>query len=236
VFTIGFDMERYASRDYQHFYPELSAKPGRLAIQNCDTKGVCFFPQYLSPLEVLTCPQGTWPNGLLQEDGRPTIVDCLENSSYIYLGYAIHDEAEMQTFAAAYKKHMDEGLAFSADLIVPPADGKGAKVVCRLRGEKRKTSTGDGEGKHPPESHFEGRPEVLQEGEATHYTAEERSRIPVLIERLGHHKLMGGNVLFLNGHVEYMRYPGCWPMTEKTMAILRDMEAYRPKREESKTP
>lgn len=236
VSTIEFAMERYASRDGQQFYPELSAKPGRLSIQNCDTRGVCFIPQYLSCREVLACPQGTWPDVLLEEDGLPKIDDCLENSSYIYLGYAIHDESEMQTFAAAYKKRMDEGLAFNADLIAPAADGKGAKVICRLRGEKRKASTGEGESKHPPESHFEGRPEVLHQGETTHYTAEERSRIPVLIERLGHHRPNGGNVLYLDGTMEYLRYPGSWPMTEKTMAILRDMEAYRPQREESKTP
>lgn len=31
---------------------------------------------------------------------------------------------------------------------------------------------------------------------------------------------MGGNVLFMDGHVEFMAYPGTFPMTEEAMAIL----------------
>jgi len=35
----------------------------------------------------------------------------------------------------------------------------------------------------------------------------------------------GGNVLFMDGHVEFMRYPGKWPMTEETVEILESLDA-----------
>ena len=49
------------------------------------------------------------------------------------------------------------------------------------------------------------------------------ARIPVLIEWPTHHDVPGGNVLFLDGHVEFIPYPGPFPMTERFIATLRDM-------------
>jgi prepilin-type processing-associated H-X9-DG protein len=53
------------------------------------------------------------------------------------------------------------------------------------------------------------------------------SSIPVLIERPSGRwfKASGGNVLFMDGHVEFLRYPGPWPMTEKTIHALEQIRA-----------
>jgi len=57
---------------------------------------------------------------------------------------------------------------------------------------------------------------------------ESGSPIPVFIERPGH--LRGGsNVLFLDGHVEFMKYPGPWPMTEKFIKALESLDALKVK-------
>ena len=46
-----------------------------------------------------------------------------------------------------------------------------------------------------------------------------------MIERLGNHKPEGGYVLYLDGHVEFVRYPGKWPMTKTTIGLLRELDA-----------
>jgi prepilin-type processing-associated H-X9-DG protein len=50
-------------------------------------------------------------------------------------------------------------------------------------------------------------------------------RIPVLIERVGNHKPKGGNVAYLDGHVEFIPYPGKWTMTETTVRILNELDS-----------
>ena len=51
-----------------------------------------------------------------------------------------------------------------------------------------------------------------------------QSVIPVLIERPGTHQPDGGNVLFLDGHVEYIKYPGKFPMTKAFIEGLRSLD------------
>ncbi len=167
-----------------------------------------------------------WPEGLPQENGHPTVDACLQNSAYIYLGYAVHDETEMTAFAKAHKRRLDEGLPFDADLAV--GDPLGSRVIRRLSGDERRLLLLSGHGDDSSESFHKEERSVSNDKEMANLLGNDCSRVPVLIERLGRHRPNGGNVLFLDGHVEYLRYPGRWPMTEKTMAILRDMEAYRP--------
>ena len=50
-----------------------------------------------------------------------------------------------------------------------------------------------------------------------------KARIPVMIERPGFHD-GGSNVLFLDGHVEFLPYPGPFPMTEAFIEGLRALE------------
>ncbi len=51
------------------------------------------------------------------------------------------------------------------------------------------------------------------------------STTPVLIERVDHYAPSGGHVLYLDGHVEFHRYPGEWPMTETAVAALQAMDS-----------
>ena len=52
--------------------------------------------------------------------------------------------------------------------------------------------------------------------------------IPVIIERPGLQK-GGSNVLFLDGHVEFIAYPGKWPMTEKFIKALESLDELKVK-------
>src|SRR5690606_33600458 len=49
------------------------------------------------------------------------------------------------------------------------------------------------------------------------------ARVPVMIERPGIHE-GGSNVLFLDGHVEFLPYPGPFPMTEAFIQGLQQLE------------
>lgn len=50
-----------------------------------------------------------------------------------------------------------------------------------------------------------------------------RADIPVFIERPSHQG-DGSNVLFLDGRVKFMPYPGAWPMTEKFIKALESLD------------
>ena len=49
------------------------------------------------------------------------------------------------------------------------------------------------------------------------------SKVPILIEKLGHYPTEGGYVVYGDGRVEFLKYPGPWPMTETTMTLLAGM-------------
>ena len=52
--------------------------------------------------------------------------------------------------------------------------------------------------------------------------------IPVLIEHPEYRDPPGGNVLYLDNHVEFIPYPGKWPMTETTISTLRTLTSATP--------
>jgi len=112
----------------------------------------------------------------------------------------------LKEFASGYRARIAQGQRFDEDLQVRTKDGQHNTVVFRLR--------------HNVECLFEV--EGLGKPQSCNVAA---SRIPLLIERQGHHKKEGGNVLYLDGHVEFLRYPGKWPMTPETMSVIDSLEA-----------
>jgi len=59
-----------------------------------------------------------------------------------------------------------------------------------------------------------------------------QSRIPVLIEPPDHHSPAGGNILFMDGHVEFMKYVAnsgipMFPMDKESMDILKSLSALK---------
>ena len=140
---------------------------------------------------------------LCPSSGNPGDEDApLDDGSYFYLGYAVTNDVEMRAFADAYRERIAAGLPFNEDLAVAPGKGyQGSDTIPRLR-----SSLGEGTAL------------------STDAPPDIRSRIPVIIERVGHHRPTGANVVFLDNHVEYIRYPGKWPMTEATVAILDELD------------
>lgn len=126
-----------------------------------------------------------------------------DDHSYAYLGYLIRDQEELELFATAYQLEIASGGDFTEDLSV------GEDKVSRLReGIERFLIT-----------------DISNLGQ----TAFPRRRIPVMIEWPDNHgELRGGNVLYMDGHSEWLAYPGEFPMTEEAIAILTELAGRGP--------
>ncbi len=200
---IVFKMFANENKDY---WPQLSSESGRLAFANEGTDYTdSVHPNLLTDLRILVCPSDT-DNYLLDAPNASTDANLLINDhSYFYLGYVVTNEEEMAAYADAYRQSISEGLGFDEDLEVPAGTGNaGGDKIYRLReGVERILIT---DIFNPPSGSF---------GQA---------ETPVLIERVDNHVPGGGNVLFMDGHVEFMHYPGQWPMTEETIGILESLD------------
>jgi prepilin-type processing-associated H-X9-DG protein len=200
----------FGNENKGQFFPELSPKSGRLAMLNksAGSEGP-IIPEYLSDPTLFFCPlapeHNVRPGNDTDETPDPQ-TDFLDKSSYMYLGFAVTNETELQAFADAYRDRIAKGLRLNVDLPVAPGSGTlGRDKLLRLRDELEKQFVAD-------------------PGDRT-ACAKIAASIPVLVERLGHHKPEGGNVLYLDGHVEFIRYPGKFPMTETGMEILTSLES-----------
>lgn len=125
--------------------------------------------------------------------------------SYVYLGYFIENEDQFLAFAQAYRETIARDGDFQDALHV--GDGKG----------------------------FEGGPTLprLKSHEWLQINrdpiAERAHEIPVVIEWPENHRNPGGHVVYLDGHREFVDYPGKFPMTRAVIAELRALDNYAPR-------
>ncbi|GMW03383.1 MAG: hypothetical protein AMXMBFR84_45170 [Candidatus Hydrogenedentota bacterium] len=120
--------------------------------------------------------------------------ELVDDHSYIYLGFAITNETEAQAFLDAYKNRV-EGSPFTGDLPVAPGQGTGGGDVL-LRLSDRLTND-------LPVSAAE---------------------IPIVFEREFHHVPNGMNILFLDGHVEYVREGQHFLANREFLAALESLQ------------
>jgi len=134
------------------------------------------WPMYLEEPLVLSCPSDDTP-----PDSSGTIEERLSDDSYFYLGYVVTNEDEARTFIDAYRRSVVEGTGFDEDLRVPSGFGSGGSdSLLRLRDL----------------SSVEGAlPEALTAA----------AEIPVMFDRGDNHIPLGINVLYLDGHVEFVK-------------------------------
>jgi prepilin-type processing-associated H-X9-DG protein len=198
----------YAEGDY---YPPLSAKPGHLMF---DVESL--YPKYVSDLSLFLSLAD--PTREAAIDTKLTPDFCFEHSSYAYLGYKVWDDATVEAFATAYKKRIEEGRPFDSDLPVNLPIEKLERLDSAVR---RETMIPDSEADNP-------------KWEGSHHS---NSEVPCLIEwphpypgMLGLRTFVpiplskpvrGGTVLYVDGHVEFIPYPGKWPMTPRTINALK---------------
>lgn len=125
--------------------------------------------------------------------------DCITDMSYVYLGWLVTSDEEAEAFFEAYDKLRPED--YDKDIVV--ADGRGnggSNVIYRLRKNiDRHLNTPAIDASEIP---------VIWDKPFTDIT--EFSHVPA-----------GGNALYLDGHLEHIKYREKFPMTE-TMARLLD--------------
>jgi prepilin-type processing-associated H-X9-DG protein len=177
-------------------YPHVSATPGQLMSAKDE-----IYPEYLTDAFILVCPSDTeMPARMAEPD---TLID---DESYFYLGYAVLGEEDIAAFCTAYREKTAQGKPLEGDLPVSAGTGsRGGDILYQLKeGVERffVTNAANPSG-----------------------AAMVQSQVPVLIERPENHMPSGGNVLFMDGHVEFIRYPGQWPMTEQTINALKALDA-----------
>ena len=204
---VGLSYMMFAGESRDGVYPELSNEAGRLMFSRHSTSSSsALYPEYLADPGILLCPGD--PNSDPAQDpratGNPELL--IDDHSYFYLGYVVTSDRELAAFAEAYRTHVAESKEFLEDLPVPEGTGTaGGDAILRIREGIEQILIGD-----------PGSPGGM---------ARVQSEIPTMIERPEHHIPEGGNVLYLDGHVEFIKYPGKWPMTEQSIAILESLDA-----------
>ena len=193
---MGLVYKMFANESKKQAYPHLSATPGQLMSAKNE-----IYPEYLTDTNILICP--SLPDS---EQWRAKKEAAIDDESYFYLGYAVADEKDLAAFCTAYKEHMAKGEPIDGDLTVPQGTGSlGGSIIYQLReGIERFFIT---------DINNPAGAAILQ------------SKLPVLIERPENHVPKGGNVLFMDGHVEFVKYGSKWPMTDETIAAIKELDA-----------
>ncbi len=186
---------RFASVDTGGLFPPLSSVPGRLI----------YDPEFLRN------QIGIVRDHFCDSDPNPPAPALLVHSndafknvddwSYVYLGYVIESQAQLEAFAAAYKRIVAEGGDFTADLKVPMGQGNcRGDTIYRLRTKAELLKV---------LPCLEGR----------------LGELPVVIEWPGNHRDGVAQAMFYGAESQVqLTYPGEWPMTEAAIALLRELD------------
>ena len=194
----GLILKMYANEAPDQLFPPLSPLPGNLMWLKENV-----YPEYLADPTILVCPaeKEKWQQTGEMTAAEQKAVFCFNNSAYWYPGYALPDEKTGLAFTQAYRKQVENGGDFTADL--KDTDGN---PIHRLR-----------EG---VERHF------ITDINNPAGTAMIQSKLPVFIEKPGHHDNTI-NVLFMDGHVERLTCPGEFPASPSFIEALAMLDALK---------
>jgi prepilin-type processing-associated H-X9-DG protein len=204
---IGLVLNMFAHENKGRF-PGIDDIEGNLIFE-----GDQLYPQFLTDVQILGCPGDTGyfssNTFRLTDDsshsshnvGEPH-VDCITSESYIYLGWLVSNEEQGLTTIAAYRNASLDAL--EKDIEVPQGKGNGGGGrIYRLQA---------------------GVDRFLITDINTIFKEPIAATVPIMWEWPSNHG-GGGNVLYLDGHVEFVPYPGKFPMAEKFIETLRNLEA-----------
>jgi prepilin-type processing-associated H-X9-DG protein len=194
---MGLVFKMFANEHKKEMFPVIDDRRGNLA-----PEGDQIYPEYLTDLNILRCPSDPEAEPI----GTPQAADGVDDRSYFYLGWVVTTEEEGLALLDAYES-LDLGQR-DKDLAVPEGKGnRGGNTIFRLReGVERFFITDI----HNPAA-----------------AAKAQSEMPIMWDRPGRHVPGGSNVLYMDGHVEFIRYPGEFPITEKFIKRLEQISAKR---------
>jgi len=177
-------------------YPPIDDRRGNFMVE-----GDALFPryaQYPDGVGTFRCPSRAEHDMVESTDAADAITD----ESYFYLGWVVTDEVEGHALLDAYER-LDLGQR-DKDIFVAKGKGNGGgDCTYRLReGMERFLIT-----------------DIMDPAA----TAKAQDEIPVMWERPGNHSPAGGHVLYMSGRVEFVEYPGKFPMTRRFITRLIEM-------------
>lgn len=187
----------YSDERPDGLFPQLSAQKGCLMFQGTEV-----YPDYLADPRILHCPS----DAEAYEAGAGA--DSINDDSYLYLGYILENEAQLRLLAEAY--HSPE-FDPTQDIKVPPGQGNGGSdTLYRLRRDI----------------------DAIYDGLEPAQSAMKASSIPVMMDKVEidgpvsmfNHVPGVANVLFLDGHVEFIRFMQKFPVTEEAVELLNAMD------------
>lgn len=208
-YSITWVTEGY-SADHGGMYPPLSPTPGRLMFAEGAER------PYSGENRVDFICESDDQNGI-EMVGFPDAP--LDDWSYIYLGYVIENQSQLEQFAQAYKRIVAEGGDFTEDIEVAAGQGNcGTGTIYRLREEEKLL-------------------ELLP------CLADRLEQVPLVIEWPENHRGPVAKVISMaseefrvsddviermTGKRKTLPYPGEWPMTEAAIGVLRELDALGP--------
>jgi len=114
------------------------------------------------------------------------------------------NEDEARAFLDAYQKQLEEGGDFEDDLPVEPGTGTaGSDRIMRLN---------------------EAHESFWQDSSGSPLAIPAQATIPVMFDREPHHVPDGINVLYMDGHVEYLRMESRFPAQQWFLDALAALE------------
>jgi prepilin-type N-terminal cleavage/methylation domain-containing protein/prepilin-type processing-associated H-X9-DG protein len=194
--------------------------------------GPSVYPEYLSDAKILVCPSDedgnqAYEGGRYRRDDTQTIEPCLFDSlSYIYLGWVLLGH-EIINGGVAGKDHNDPTFDIpdlSLQMLMTFVQATATVVDGQATLIDRDMDVPAGQGNTPPNGTTIYR---LREGIERFMitdinnpaaTAIAQSEVPVMWDIVDtnttdfNHVPGGGNILYMDGHVEFIRYPGEFPM------------------------
>jgi len=184
--------------EHKGLMPGLDSRPGQLMFNAKE-----LFPEYMTNDMVMVCPVVQAQSGITEADAlnaTPKLINC---ESYFYLNYVVTNDEDGLAFVKAYRESPGDPNR--------ERSRNGAGAARELNETKR--------------AFFAVKDGVERFIKNADGSAVTQHQIPIMIERPGHHQPNGGHVLYMDGYVEFIKYPGKFPMTEKFIQALLDLDA-----------
>jgi len=184
------------------------------------------YPEYLNDLMVTVCPSDDGDVASLAREAfnlssedvhgsfrrvcdNGNILPRLPDISYWYLGFAIDDDTFNLATAAAMIGHLEEMKNFDSDFTGFDEDSQPVTIYRFREGIERFFITDI----NNPAGSARAQSEIAVYFDKVWPAAEAYNHIPG-----------GGNILFMDGHVEFVKYPGdVWPITAKAAQTWIDI-------------
>lgn len=212
-------------------FPPLSSIPGQLTLQPTD--GIVWVMQSRNELTTFISPAHPEAEHM-RENTVANPVSAITDASYWYMGYALPNEKAGLAFVDAYRKAIEESgqpptgeieLESPIEIIDVEYAHKPMSVISPLN-TMVSTSFFDQDGKQVGSGvSIESEPNEV----AFNYGGSFRIiPLPIFIERPSLQR-GGSNVVWGDGTVEFIPYPGPWPMTERFIKALESLDALKVK-------